>query len=72
MGILLAWATIAQTNEFGKTDSYPTEETAKVYSEKASNPKLVKFYDAGHALNDEARRERAEWLQKQLKLGKLD
>ena len=58
--------------QFGKTDSYPTEETAKVYSEKASNPKLVKFYDAGHALNDEARRERLEWLQKQLKLGKLN
>ncbi|HLM59951.1 MAG TPA: acetylxylan esterase [Pyrinomonadaceae bacterium] len=57
--------------QFGKTDSYPTEETAKVYSEKASNPKLVKFYDAGHALNDEARRDRAEWLQRQIKLGKL-
>lgn len=58
--------------QFGKTDTYPTEEQAKVYSEKASDPKLVKFYDAGHALNDEARRERAEWLQKQLKLGKLN
>jgi dienelactone hydrolase len=58
--------------QFGKTDGYPSEESAKVYSEKASNPKLVKFYDAGHALNDEARRERAEWLQKQIKLGKLN
>ena len=58
--------------QFGKTDSYPTEETAKVYSEKASNPKLVKFYDAGHALNGEARYERARWLQKQLKFGKLN
>lgn len=57
-------------SQFGKTDAYPTEETAKVYSEKASDPKLVKFYEAGHALNEEARRERAEWLQKQLKFGK--
>ena len=58
--------------QFGKTDVYPNEETAEIYSEKASNPKLVKFYDAGHALNDEARRDRAEWLQKQIKLGKLN
>jgi cephalosporin-C deacetylase-like acetyl esterase len=58
--------------QFGKMDGYPNEESAKVYSENASNPKLVKFYDAGHALNDEARRDRAEWLQKQIKLGKLN
>lgn len=56
--------------QFGKTDGYPTEESAKVYSEKASSPKLVKFYDAGHALNEEARRDRAEWLEEQLKFGK--
>jgi hypothetical protein len=57
--------------QFGETDGYPTKETAKVYFEKASNPKRVKFYNAGHALNDEARRDRAEWLQKLLKLDKL-
>lgn len=57
--------------QFGKTDGYPTEESAKDYSEKASNPKLVKFYDAGHALNDEARSDRAEWLQKKIRLSKL-
>lgn len=58
--------------QFGKTDSYPTEASARVYSEKASNPKLVKFYDTGHALNDEARRDRVEWLQKQIKLNKVN
>jgi len=58
--------------QFGKTDDYPSEENAKLYSEKASNPKLVKFYDAGHALNDEAKRDRAAWLREQIGIGKLN
>jgi len=55
--------------QFGKADAYPTEANARLYSEKASRPKLVKFYDAGHALNEEAGRDRAAWLTKQLGLG---
>lgn len=58
--------------QFGKTDGYPTEEKARFYSEKASDPKLVKFYDAGHALNDEAKRDRAAWLGEQIGIGKLN
>ncbi len=58
--------------QFGKKDAYPSEEQATLYAKAASSPKLVKFYDAGHDLNDEARRDRAEWLQKQIKLGKLN
>lgn len=58
--------------QFGKTDSYPTEEKARFFSEKASDPKLVKFYDAGHALNDEAKRDRAAWLGEQIGIGKLN
>ena len=54
--------------QFGKTDGYPSEEKARFYSEKASKPKLIKFYAAGHALNDEAKRDRAAWLRKQLAL----
>ena len=54
--------------QFGKTDGYPTEENAKSYSESASNPKLIKFYDAGHALNNEANRDRAKWLRMQLRM----
>lgn len=57
--------------QFGRTDAYPTEEQARLYSERASSPKLVKFYDAGHALNDEAKRDRAEWLKEQIGLGEL-
>lgn len=58
--------------QFGKTDGYPTEENAKLYSEKASDPKLVKFYEAGHALNDEAKRDRAAWLREQIGIGNLN
>jgi cephalosporin-C deacetylase-like acetyl esterase len=54
--------------QFGKTDSYPTEENARVYSARASDPKLVTFYEAGHALNDDAKRDRAAWLGKLLNL----
>ena len=54
--------------QFGKTDGYPTEENARLYSEEASKPKLIKFYEAGHALNDEAKRDRAVWLRQRLSL----
>lgn len=54
--------------QFGKTDFYPSEEKARLYSEKASKPKLIRFYDAGHALNDEAKRDRATWLSEELGL----
>jgi cephalosporin-C deacetylase-like acetyl esterase len=57
--------------QFGKKDTYPNEEMQIRYAKAASNPKLVKFYDAGHELNDEARRDRAEWLRKQIGIGKL-
>ena len=58
--------------QFGKKDRYPSEEMQMLYAKAASNPKLVKTYDAGHELNDEARADRAEWLRKQIKLGKLN
>lgn len=56
--------------QFGKKDSYPTEEKAALYAKAASSPKLVKIYDAGHELNDEARRDRASWLRTQIGIGK--
>ena len=56
--------------QFGKRDAYPTEQSATRYFQAASDPKSVKWYDTGHALNDEARRDRALWLQKQIGLAK--
>jgi dienelactone hydrolase len=58
--------------QFGKRDTYPTEQSAVRYFQAASDPKSVKWYDAGHALNDEARHDRALWLEKQIGLGKLN
>lgn len=58
--------------QFGSKDRYPNEEMQTLYAAAASNPKLVKTYDAGHELNEEARADRAEWLRKQIKLGKLN
>lgn len=57
--------------QFGKKDTYPDEQTAMRYAEAASKPKSVKWYDAGHTLNDEARRDRATWLREQIGIGKL-
>ena len=58
--------------QFGKRDTYPTEQSAARYFQTASDPKSVKWYDTGHALNDEARHDRTLWLQKQIGLGKLN
>lgn len=58
--------------QFGKKDSFVNEEKATLYSKAASNPKLVKTYDAGHELNDEARRDRAEFFRKQIGIGRLN
>jgi dienelactone hydrolase len=44
-----------------RDENVPVEEAAK-YHQAASEPKAVKWYDAGHSLNDEARRDRAAWL----------
>ncbi len=57
--------------QFARQDTYPTEEKATSYAKAASNPKLVETYDAGHELNNEARRDRAEWLRKQIGIDEL-
>jgi hypothetical protein len=58
--------------QFGKRDTCPTEQSATRYFQAASEPKSVKWYDTGHAPNDEARHDRALWLQQQVGLGKLN
>lgn len=58
--------------QFGKRDTYPTEQSAARYFQVASDPKTVKWYDTGHALNDEARHDRVTWLEKQIGLHKLN
>ena len=58
--------------QFGRQDKPISERTAKRAYQLFSEPKMMKFYEAGHALNAEARRERADWLAKRLALRPVD
>jgi pimeloyl-ACP methyl ester carboxylesterase/dienelactone hydrolase len=48
--------------QFAKRDEYISPWDAAVYVQAASEPKEVKWYDTNHAFNEEARRDRDEWL----------
>ena len=54
--------------QFGLLDDSPNERQARLFSDVASEPKTFKLYDAKHHLNDEARKDRIEWLAAQLRL----
>jgi hypothetical protein len=54
--------------QFGNQDDAPNERQARLFADVASEPKTFKLYDARHHLNDEARRDRIEWLAAQLNL----
>ena len=53
--------------QFAKRDEFITPWDAAVYESAASDPKEVKWYDTDHFFNEEARRDRDEWLAKILK-----
>ncbi|MDQ3712055.1 MAG: prolyl oligopeptidase family serine peptidase, partial [Acidobacteriota bacterium] len=57
--------------QHGKNDGH-LGRRAQHYFSLVSEPKEMKLYDAGHALNAEARRDRYEFLRKQLKLKRID
>lgn len=48
--------------QFAKTDEFISPWDAEVYVQAASRPKEVKWYDTDHYFNEEARRDREEWL----------
>jgi dienelactone hydrolase len=53
--------------QFATHERYFNEAAMKRYDQAASEPKVVKWYDTGHELNDfQALIDRAEWLQKQI------
>lgn len=53
--------------QFARFEHYFNEASMQRYAQAASEPKLVKWYDTGHELNDvQALKDRAEWLGKQL------
>jgi dienelactone hydrolase len=54
--------------QFANNDKYISKEVANHFYAAASNPKAVKWYDATHDLNiEEARRDRSDWLTRQLR-----
>jgi cephalosporin-C deacetylase-like acetyl esterase len=55
----------------GRLDKLSPESSARRYQEAASEPKVVRWYDAGHSLNEEAFRFRAQWLREQIGIAPL-
>jgi dienelactone hydrolase len=58
--------------QFARHDRFITEQQAIQYEEAASRPKIIKWYDTGHELNElESLRDRAEWLRQKIGLSPL-
>jgi len=57
--------------QHGKNDGHLSRR-AQHYFSLVSQPKEMKIYDAGHALNAEARRDRYEFLRRAIKLKSID
>ncbi len=58
--------------QYGLRDKPIPEKMARRDSAPFAEPKRVAFYDAGHELNAEARRDRVEWLARRLSLRRVD
>jgi pimeloyl-ACP methyl ester carboxylesterase len=58
--------------QFATQEKFLTSERARQYAAIVSEPKQFKLYDAPHALNAEARRDRIAFLAGQLMLKPLD
>lgn len=58
--------------QFGSEDKPLPEKLARHYYDLFSGPKRIAFYQAGHALNGEARAERVQWLVERLALAPVD
>lgn len=52
--------------QYAKQEAFLTPERAYAYAARVSGPRLFKLYDAPHALNAEARRDRIAFLAEQL------
>lgn len=58
--------------QYATQEDFLTVERAGRYAALVSQPKQFKVYETNHALNAEARRDRIEFLQQQLRLGPVD
>lgn len=57
--------------QYATQEKFITPERARLYAAVVSEPKQFKLYEAAHALNADARRDRIAFLTKQLKLKRL-
>ena len=57
--------------QYGSQENFLTPERARLYEKIVSEPKKFQLYDAPHALNAQARRDRIAFLTEQLKLKPL-
>jgi dienelactone hydrolase len=57
--------------QYGTQEKFITPERARLYAAVVSEPKQFHLYDAPHALNSEARRDRIAFLTQQLRLKPL-
>lgn len=58
--------------QYGRRDEPIPEKMARRDFARFAEPKRIAFYDAGHALDAAARRERVEWLAQRLSLRRPD
>jgi dienelactone hydrolase len=58
--------------QYGKQDKPITAKMAEHAYERFGEPKRMAFYEAGHALNALARRDRARWLGRRLSVEAID
>ena len=54
--------------QFGNDDPHVSKERAEEFFAAAKDPKEMKWYEAGHGLNEEATKDRKAWLRHQLGL----
>ena len=58
--------------QIGNKDAGIPRESAERLHKAASEPKLIRWYDGDHGLNNQARLDSAEWLRKEIGIGPLD
>lgn len=54
--------------QFGQSDFHVPVERGEAFLAAAQEPKTVRWYEAGHGLNDQATEDRLQWLSEQLGL----
>jgi predicted esterase len=54
--------------QFATDDRFVSKERAQEFFDAAREPKELRWYTAGHSLNQDATRERVEWVTRQLEL----